>query len=69
MTGLNERGISIRTARFAIEAFAFTGGALLGGGIGWGTLWWLVAIGPCVQWMLPRFDQAEAQASFSRSGR
>jgi uncharacterized membrane protein YczE len=57
MTGLNERGVSIRKARFAIEAAAFTVGFVLGGTIGWGTIWWLVFIGPGVQWMLPRFDR------------
>ncbi len=57
MTGLHDRGVSIRAARFGIEAFAFTGGVLLGGTIGWGTVWWLVAIGPAVQWMLPWFDR------------
>ncbi len=56
MTGLAARGLSIRTARFSIEAFAFVGGVLLGGTIGWGTAWWLIAIGPAVQTMLPWFD-------------
>jgi len=57
MTGLHDRGMSIRSARLAIEAAAFSGGFLLGGTIGWGTIWWLVAIGPAVQWMLPWFDR------------
>lgn len=57
MTGLNERGLSIRTARFGIEAAAFTAGVVLGGTFGWGTLWWLLTIGPAVQWMLPHFDR------------
>ena len=57
MTGLHERGLSIRTARFGIEAVAFSVGFLLGGAVGWGTLWWLIAIGPAVQWMLPWFDR------------
>lgn len=57
MTGLNERGLSIRTARFAIEAVAFTAGVILGGTFGWGTVWWLLVIGPAVQWMLPPFDR------------
>lgn len=57
MTGLNQRGLSIRTARFSIEATAFTAGVVLGGTFGWGTIWWLLVIGPGVQWMLPRFDR------------
>ncbi len=58
MLGLNERGVSIRAGRFGVEAAAFTAGFLLGGTIGWGTVWSLLAIGPAVQWMLPWFDRA-----------
>lgn len=57
MTGLHARGLSIRTARFLIEAVAFTAGVLLGGTFGWGTVWWLLVIGPGVQTMLPHFDR------------
>lgn len=57
MTGLHERGLSIRIARFLIEATAFTAGVVLGGTFGWGTIWWLAVIGPGVQWMLPHFDR------------
>ncbi len=62
MTGLNDRGVSIRAARFAIEAVAFTGGVVLGGTAGWGTLWWLISVGPAVQWMLPWFDRGQPVA-------
>ncbi len=61
MQGLNDRGMSIRVARFGIEAGAFSAGFVLGGAIGWGTLWWLVVIGPGVQWMIPRFDRGAAE--------
>lgn len=57
MTGLNQRGMSIRTARYLIEAVAFTVGVALGGTFGWGTVWWLLVIGQGVQWMLPPFDR------------
>lgn len=57
MTGLNQRGMSIRTARYLIEAVAFTVGVALGGTFGWGTIWWLLVIGQGVQWMLPPFDR------------
>lgn len=57
MTGLAARGWTIRRARFSIEAFAFLGGVLLGGTIGWGTAWWLIAIGPAVQTSLPWFQR------------
>lgn len=57
MLGLHERGVSIGAARFGIEAAAFSAGVALGGTIGWGTVWSLLAIGPAVQWMLPWFDR------------
>lgn len=57
MTGLAARGMTIRLARFSIEAFAFVGGVILGGTIGWGTAWWLIAIGPAVQTTLPWFER------------
>lgn len=60
MTGLNKRGVSIRVARFLIELTAFVVGFVLGGAVGWGSVWAVVAIGPAVQWMLPWFDRAPA---------
>ena len=39
MTGLNERGVSIRLARFLIELTAFVVGFVLGGAVGWGSVW------------------------------
>ena len=62
MTGLHRRGISIRLARFGIEATAFAAGFALGGAVGWGSVWSVVAIGPAVQWMLPWFDRAPADS-------
>ena len=62
MTGLNRRGVSIRFARFSIELSAFTAGLVLGGAVGWGTIWAVVAVGPAVQWMLPWFDRAPSEA-------
>ncbi|HJL88870.1 MAG TPA: hypothetical protein QF905_00890 [Acidimicrobiales bacterium] len=52
MTALGQRGITIWKARFGIEAIALTSGILLGGTIGWGTVWFLVAIGPTVHFCL-----------------
>ena len=63
MLGLNERGVSIRSGRFGVEAMAFTAGFALGGTIGWGTVWSIVAIGPAVQWMLPWFDREPVMAT------
>jgi len=49
MTALARRGITLWKARFAVEALALTAGYLLGGTVGWGTVWFLVSIGPLVQ--------------------
>ena len=49
MTALARRGITLWKARFAVEAVALTAGYLMGGTVGWGTIWFLVSIGPLVQ--------------------
>jgi len=54
MTALGRRGITIWKARFGIEAAALIGGMLLGGTVGWGTVWFLVVIGPTVHFFLDR---------------
>jgi uncharacterized membrane protein YczE len=53
MTALERRGVTVWKARFGIEATALLAGLALGGTIGWGTIWFLVAIGPMVQIALP----------------
>lgn len=52
MTALAKRGITLWKARFGIEAAAFIAGIIMGGTVGWGTVWFLVAIGPAVQWSI-----------------
>ena len=52
MTALDRRGVTLWKARFGIEAVALSGGVLLGGTAGWGTVWFLVSIGPAVQFFL-----------------
>ena len=52
MTALDRRGVTLWKARFGIEALALSGGVLLGGTAGWGTVWFLVSIGPAVQFFL-----------------
>ena len=59
MTGLAERGVSIRLARFGIEGAVLLIGWLLGGTIGIGTVAFAVFIGPLVQFFLERFDQGD----------
>lgn len=56
MTGLARKGMSIRTARTAIEVGVLGIGWLLGGVAGLGTLAFALLIGPSVQFFLPRFD-------------
>lgn len=53
MLGLSERGLSLRTARTAIEVGVLLVGWALGGTVGVGTLVFAVAIGPMVHVALP----------------
>ena len=48
MTALYRRGVPIWLGRLIVEAVPFTVGALLGGTVGWGTVYWLLVIGPAV---------------------
>lgn len=56
MTALGSRGVALWKARFGIEAMALIGGVILGGTVGWGTIWFMVIIGPAVQFALPRLS-------------
>lgn len=56
MTGLANRGLSLRLARTGIEATAMAVGWILGGTVGVGTLVFALGIGPLVHVFLPRFD-------------
>ena len=56
MTALGRRGVTIWKARLAVEAAALAAGLLLGGSVGWGTIWFLVSIGPLVQLSLARLS-------------
>ena len=49
MTSMARRGITVWKARLIVEAAALATGYLMGGTIGWGTIWFLVIIGPAVQ--------------------
>ncbi|WP_442789736.1 membrane protein YczE [Nocardiopsis sp. EMB25] len=53
MTGLAERGWSVRLARTAIEVVVVITGTLLGGTLGVGTVVYALAIGPLAQAFLP----------------
>ncbi|MDC5696597.1 hypothetical protein OO014_04945 [Intrasporangium calvum] len=55
MTGLARRtGISLRLVRTALELTVLAVGWLLGGAVGLGTVLYALAIGPLVQFFLPR---------------
>lgn len=56
MTGLANRGFSLRLARTGVEATAMVVGWILGGTVGVGTLVFALGIGPLVHMFLPRFD-------------
>ncbi len=56
MTGIARRGPSIRLARASIELAVLIAGWLLGGTVGPGTIVFALAIGPLVQFFLPRLE-------------
>jgi uncharacterized membrane protein YczE len=56
MTGLAERGPSIRLVRTGIELAALAAGFALGGTVGIGTVLFAVTVGPNTQFWLDRFD-------------
>ncbi len=59
MTGLAKRGIKVSHARTAIEISVLLGGLLLGGTVGFGTIWFAVGIGPMVGFFLPRMTMSD----------
>jgi uncharacterized membrane protein YczE len=62
MTALDRRGVTLWKARTGIELAALAAGVVLGGTVGWGTVWFLVAIGPAVHYFLPRLTLPEVAA-------
>ncbi|MEU3464521.1 NAD(P)H-dependent oxidoreductase [Streptomyces sp. NPDC006733] len=58
MTGLAARGVSLRTARTAIEVAVLAAGWLLGGTVGIGTLVYSAVIGPLAQPAIRHFTRA-----------
>lgn len=54
MTGLAQRGYSIRVIRTALELAVLAVGWLLGGTVGVGTVLYAVAIGPLAHYFIPR---------------
>lgn len=60
MTGLANRGLSIRVARTGLEVVVFAVGVVLGGSVGVGTAAFAFGIGPLVQLALPRLRMTPA---------
>ena len=56
MTAMYRRGIPIWLGRLIIEAVPFVIGAILGGRVGWGTVYWLLMIGPAVNLSMKFFS-------------
>lgn len=56
MTGIAERGPSIRLVRTCIELVALAVGYLLGGNVGIGTVLFAITVGPNTQFWLERLD-------------
>ena len=54
MTALERRGFPVWAARAAIEVSALILGAILGGNVGWGTMWMAGSVGIFVQFFLRR---------------
>jgi uncharacterized membrane protein YczE len=68
MTTIVARGPSVRVARTAIEIVVVVLGVLLGGSIGVGTAAFALAIGPTVQWFMPRFALRPPQPAAPSAG-
>lgn len=49
MTAMARRGITVWKARLTVEVTVLVTGYLLGGTVGWGTIWFALSIGPAVQ--------------------
>ena len=53
MLGLHDKGLSMQVARWGIEVVIVTGGILLGGEIGAGTILFVLLTGPVLARTLP----------------
>lgn len=69
MTGLGERGLSIRRARTMIEVGVLAVGFALGGTVGVGTVVYALAIGPLAAFFIPRFSNRRHGSNRSRGDR
>ncbi|MDG2028392.1 MAG: hypothetical protein P8J50_14890 [Acidimicrobiales bacterium] len=66
MTALGRRGVTIWKARLGVEAAALVVGVILGGTVGFGTVWFLVSIGPLVHIALDRLSLPTAEPARAR---
>ncbi len=56
MTALRRRGLAVWLARMILEVTALACGALLGGDVGWGTLWMAGSVGLWVHLFIERLE-------------
>lgn len=61
MTGFAKRGFAVWKVRTVLELSVMTIGIVLGGSFGFGTAWFAVTIGPCVQFFLKRCTMRERE--------
>ena len=61
MTGIAQRGVTVRLARTAVELGALAIGFALGGTVGLGTVLFALAVGPNVHWHLDRMTMADPE--------
>jgi len=59
MTAISRRGVTTSKARTGIELTALSIGWLLGGDVGFGTVYMALAVGPAVQFFLPMLSIAD----------
>jgi uncharacterized membrane protein YczE len=68
MTGLGQRGWSIRRARTLIELAVLAAGFALGGTVGLGTLLYAAFIGPLAAFFIPLFSRHQRGSPISPNG-
>jgi uncharacterized membrane protein YczE len=68
MTGLAQRGLSMRLARTLIELSVLAIGWVLGGLVGIGTVAYAISIGPLAHYFIPKFTLGPSTRSSSAPG-
>jgi uncharacterized membrane protein YczE len=69
MTALDKRGVTLWKARLGVEATVLVLGVFLGGTVGWGTVWFMVIIGPTVQYAVKHLSLPLHQLELASTAR